>query len=440
MRIGDFPGTGKGRPLAELHFTPTLECVDAFRPPHIIFWPRDPHALSPPPARGSGLSFPRMSARAASFLARGENPARVARTLGETLRGIARPSGAMLFVSGDLSLKLGDLAERVQEVAGPIPVLIAAGHGVLTERGEVEGETAAAGLVWTGGETIPIPIDDATGPDLGVTLADALEPCLGPAATAFVFVRPRGVLPHTLDPLKALRCAALVGAGTSVDDGVVVIRPGERPRIAQAGALVLRGITPPVVRSSPACRLLTPLTPITATRGPMVLEIGGEHALEVLSIAASELKDQPLLFVVLAEEADDGDDEDAESPPLLLRGIQGVDPLRQGILVSEEVRPGLRMAFAVRDAAAARSDLEAIAARLSRETAGAAPRFGVYVSCAGRGASLYGAQDVDTRVIRARFPDLPLVGLHSSFEIAPHGGSPALQLYTGVLTLFTVPS
>jgi small ligand-binding sensory domain FIST len=98
------------------------------------------------------------------------------------------------------------------------------------------------------------------------------------------------------------------------------------------------------------------------------------------------------------------------------------------------------MAFAVRDAAAARIDLEAITARLSRETAGAAPRFGVYVSCAGRGASLYGAQDVDTRVIRGRFPDLPLVGLHSSFEIAPHGGSPALQLYTGVLTLFTVPS
>jgi small ligand-binding sensory domain FIST len=98
------------------------------------------------------------------------------------------------------------------------------------------------------------------------------------------------------------------------------------------------------------------------------------------------------------------------------------------------------MAFAVRDAAAARSDLEATTARMSRETAGAAPRFGVYVNCAGRGASLYGAQDVDTRVIRARFPDLPFAGMHSSFEIAPHAGAPALQLYTGVLTLFTVPS
>ena len=185
----------------------------------------------------------------------------------------------LLFVSGDLALKLEDLGQRVQEALGPVPALIAAGHGVLTERGEVEGETAAAGIIWTGGETLPVAAPDSGGPDLGVTLAAALEPRLGPAATAFAFVRPRGVLPHTLDPLKSLRCAALVGAGTSVDDGVVVLIPGEQPRPAQAGALVLRGITPPTVRASPACRLLTPLTPITATRGPGPVSGSGSYLL-----------------------------------------------------------------------------------------------------------------------------------------------------------------
>src|SRR5687767_8673381 len=160
-----------------------------------------------------------MSARAASFLARGENPARVARTLAEVARGLGRPSGALLFVSGDLALKLDDIGQRFQEALGPVPALVAAGHGVLTERGEVEGETAAAGIVWTGGETSPVRIDDTGGPDLGLTLAAALEPRVGPASTVFAFVRPRGVLPHTLEPLKTLRCAALVGAGTSVDDG-----------------------------------------------------------------------------------------------------------------------------------------------------------------------------------------------------------------------------
>src|SRR6187401_2162824 len=113
-----------------------------------------------------------MGARAVSFLARGEGPARVVRTLAETARSIGRPSGALLFVSGDLSSKLGDLGERISDALGPLPVVVATGHGVLTERGEVEGETAAAGLVWEGGEAEAIVVDDASGTDLGLALGN----------------------------------------------------------------------------------------------------------------------------------------------------------------------------------------------------------------------------------------------------------------------------
>ena len=42
--------------------------------------------------------------------------------------------------------------------------------------------------------------------------------------------------------------------------------------------------------------------------------------------------------------------------------------------------------------------------------------------------------------VEARFGEIPWIGLFSSFEIAPHGGEPALQLYTGVVGLFTSPS
>ena len=62
------------------------------------------------------------------------------------------------------------------------------------------------------------------------------------------------------------------------------------------------------------------------------------------------------------------------------------------------------------------------------------------MSCAGRGNGLYGAPDVDVRLLRSRFPEVPVAGLHSSFEIAPSGGRPALQLYTGVVGLFAAPS
>lgn len=341
----------------------------------------------------------------------------------------------MVFVSGELVASFEEVSRHVAAALGPISALVAAGHGVLTERGEVEGESALAAVVWGGGSATAIAIDDSGGPDLGLATANALEPHVGSSSTAFVFLRPRGVLPHMLDPLQGLRFGALVGAGTTGDGGVAVLSGG-KASVGNIGALVLKGGTPPAVRSSPACRLLTPLRPITATRGPMVLELGGERALEALTLATANLKDQPLLFVALAQKPSD----ESDSPPLLLRGIQGIDPLRQGIVVSEEVREGLMMAFAVRDPVAARNDLEVATARLARETAGAAPRFGVYLSCAGRGASLYGSADVDTRVIRARFGDLPLAGMHSSFEIAPHAGAPTLQLYTGVLSVFTAPS
>jgi len=43
-------------------------------------------------------------------------------------------------------------------------------------------------------------------------------------------------------------------------------------------------------------------------------------------------------------------------------------------------------------------------------------------------------------MLKARFGEIPWVGLFSSFEIAPHGDEPALQLYTGVVALFTAPS
>jgi small ligand-binding sensory domain FIST len=100
----------------------------------------------------------------------------------------------------------------------------------------------------------------------------------------------------------------------------------------------------------------------------------------------------------------------------------------------------MRIAFAVRDARAARADFDAMLRSLERDLAGGAPEFGIFLNCAGRGSALYGSPDVDTRAVRGRFNGLPLAGMQSSFEIAPYGGRPTLQLYTGVLALFSAPS
>ena len=100
----------------------------------------------------------------------------------------------------------------------------------------------------------------------------------------------------------------------------------------------------------------------------------------------------------------------------------------------------MRLGFAVRDPVAARTDLETVTRELRQQSAGAAPRFGIYLNCAARGSSLYGTYDVDIRILRQALPDTPLVGMQSSFEIAPHCQRPALRLYSGVVGLFTAPS
>ncbi|MEO8905895.1 MAG: FIST C-terminal domain-containing protein [Polyangiaceae bacterium] len=378
-----------------------------------------------------------MRATATSLLVRGESPARLVSSVRDAAVGLGRPAGGLVLVAGGMATKLEAIAAGLGRAALGFPVLVASGSGVITDRGEVEGESACAVLLWLGGAADAWVVD-ATESELCLALARELSN-RNPSAraeTALVFVRPNGVQPHTIEALHGLKAARVIGAGTLPDSDVYAIASTGALSRGAGGALTIRGLARPLVASSPACKLLMPLREISEVRGAMVLSIEGEPALEVLSTVAHALVDQPLVFVALATERG----VDSTRPPLLLRAVQGVDPSRHGLIVSEEVRVGMRMAFAVRDASAARADFEQRLREIARASAGAAPRFGVCLNCAGRGVSLYKNPDTDLRMLKARFGEIPWVGLFSSFEIAPHGAEPALQLYTGVVALFTSPS
>jgi small ligand-binding sensory domain FIST len=84
--------------------------------------------------------------------------------------------------------------------------------------------------------------------------------------------------------------------------------------------------------------------------------------------------------------------------------------------------------------------MEALSRDVLRASAGAAPRFGLYVNCAGRGSNLYGATGVDTRILRTKLGNVPIAGFLSAFELTPFHGALELQLYTGVVGLVTSPS
>lgn len=394
---------------------------------------------------------------AQSFTFIGEDPEKGARAFTQAARRVARPSGAVLFAAGSVGERVLELGRAVARAAPGLPLCVVTGAGVVSEKGEVEGQSAATGIIWSGGRTEAFSVSGNNAEALGSQLSSAIRAIEGAAqsTTALVFARPNGLAPHVLEPLGELRRTRVLGAGTVGEAPVVSVAADGQVSVGQAGGLVLTGLSAPLVRASAACRLLMPLRVITKTRGSMVLEIEGAPALEVLSSVADNLQDQPLVFVALAPPPRDDPsnidptlehrleprgERSAERPEVLIRAVQGVDPVRRGLLVSDEVRPGMRLAFAVRDAKAAREDLQTAVRELLREANGAAPRFGIYLNCAGRGSSLYGQKDVDLKILKARLGDLPLAGMQSSFEVSEVGGKPALQLYTGVLGVFTAPS
>lgn len=382
-----------------------------------------------------------------SFEVLTDRPERVARAAMDAWRRARAPRGGLLFVSGQLVEALprlaAALAEELPATGGDsAPVwMLAAGVGTLTERGEVERESAAAGMVFDGlalKAVLSGPRLDAFAEPLGAALAER------PAATAFVLVRSDGFEEDLFEGLAAgprrhLGTRAF-GGGTAPGQDVFLVRPREVAAGAGA-ALLVGGPAPARIVSAPACRLLGQLRPVTKTRGSLLLEIAGERALDVLSSSAAGLKDQPLVLLAIAGSPPDGPESDSTTQaPLLLRAIQGVDPSRGGVLVGEPLSEGTQVAFAVRDAAAARTRLDAELRQMVRASAGSAPRFGLYVNCAGRGSALYGNPDVDTKLLRARFRDLPLVGLQTAFELAPFEGRLSVQLYSGVFALFCAPS
>jgi len=380
-----------------------------------------------------------MRATATSTLVRGESPGRLVSSIREAAAGLGpkKPAGGLVLAAGGMATKLAAIAEALGRADLGFPVLLASGSGVVTERGEIEGESAAAVLLWLGGAA-DVWVVSASQAELCVALGRELAARneAARAETALVFLRPNGVQPHTIEALHGLKGTRVFGAGTLSDSDVYAVSSSGTVSVGAAGALTVRGLPLPILTSSPACKLLMPLREISEVRGSMVLSIEGEPALEVLSTVAHALVDQPLVFVALSTERG----QDSVRPPLLLRAVQGVDPSRHGLIVSEEVRRGMRMAFAIRDASAARADFEMRIREIARESAGAAPRFGICLNCAGRGVSLYKNPDTDLRMLKARFGEIPWVGMFGSFEIAPHGGEPALQLYSGVVGLFTSPS
>ena len=179
------------------------------------------------------------------------------------------------------------------------------------------------------------------------------------------------------------------------------------------------------------CMPIGPVRRIDEARDNVVMTIDGRPALAVFQEdIGPELARDPrrlggVIFVGLPVSGSDTGD-------YLVRNLMALDARQGWIALAAEVAPGDRILFCRRDPDSARADLGRMLRQLKGRLSGP-PRAGIYVSCIGRGAALFGEKGVETGLIRETLGDFPLIGFFANGEISRD----RLYGHTGVLTVFT---
>jgi len=169
---------------------------------------------------------------------------------------------------------------------------------------------------------------------------------------------------------------------------------------------------------------------VTGCERNIIVELDGRPALDVFrddigEMLASDLNRaaRHILVGLPVPGSDTGD--------YTARNLVGIDPKNNLIAIGAPVEHGMSIMFCRRDADAARDDLRRVLKSIGADLRGA-PKAGLYYSCLGRGANLFGEKSAELGLIRRELGDFPMVGFFCNGEISHD----RLYGYTGVLTLF----
>ena len=163
----------------------------------------------------------------------------------------------------------------------------------------------------------------------------------------------------------------------------------------------------------------------------VIMRIDGRPAMDVLKSEVGELIARDLGkaagYIHIARPIPGSDTHD-----YLVRGLQGIDPKRGWLAVSDSLEAGDRMMFVRRDANAAQTDMRRMLKDLARRVDGRRVEGGLYISCLARGPSMFGTEGRELEMIRQALGEFPLVGFSAGGEIC----NDRLYAYTGILALF----
>lgn len=176
---------------------------------------------------------------------------------------------------------------------------------------------------------------------------------------------------------------------------------------------------------------------ITATDGPLILEIEGRPALEVIDELLGGGRDwaeYPLFVTLGANRGDKFGDFREEN--WVNRLCMGIDRERGALIMAEpDLVAGTEVQLMRRTI-----DLDYVGERtreLLDSLEGRRPFFALYIDCAIRASAFCELESEEAAEVQAALGDVPLLGMYSGVEIAVVRGRPNPLDFTGVLCVFS---
>ena len=358
--------------------------------------------------------------------------------LAQVADGLAGAQGSLgfVYVTDPVSAHLDTVIARLREVTGSEHWVGAVGIGICATGVEYYEQPAIAAMLadipedafrvfqpvvedaavlddmlaeWLGADGKPF-----IGPFIGLVHGDPANPLTESLVSGLAERTATGFL---VGGLASARENARVVADMSADGGVAGVMFSDAVGIQ--------------TNLSQGCSPIGPHHVITESERNVLARLDNRPALEVFNEDIGEVLAQDLsrvggyIFAGLPIAGSDTGD-------YLVRNLIGVDTERKLLGIGDLVEQGQEIMFCRRDAATAREDLSRMLSTLKSRLSGP-PRGGVYVSCLGRGANLFGDDSEELKQIRDELGDFPLVGFYANGEIFRD----RLYGYTGVLTLFT---
>lgn len=360
----------------------------------------------------------------------------VGEVVGHVLEALGpAPDLACLFVTEPHSAQIQAITAAVRELLEPRTLLASTAVSVIGGPQEIEERPAIA--LWAGNPGLTTPVRLAAAPAADGWDISGMPDELAPTESRILVLLadPATVPIEAVVDALALRFPAITVVGglasTAPPRGTRLVLDGDVHHDGAVGALLPATATARAVVSQ-GCRPLGDPFVVTKSRDNVLLELGGQPALDRLEqlVERATPAERSLLadgihlgFVV------DERKERFQRGDFLVRAVLGAERGTRGIAVGREVEVGTTVQFHVRDAATADEDL-----RLA--LAGPPASSALVFTCNGRGVRLFGAPDHDATLVHDAVGRGAVAGMFCAGEIGPVGLRSFVHGYTASVLLF----